>query len=470
MIPGKNLYDRAPVWMQTIAANLLSARNFHRKYGQQFHKSLARLERNEKRTLEEMMERQSRALRDLLAYAVRHVPYYRERQFSPDCLEEWPILDKQTVAASPQQFLSDQFYAQSLMSLHTSGTTGSPLNVRFTNAYHQIEMAFRWRHKAWAGVPFLSSCAYISGHPIVPVHQQKPPFWRFDRMEKRMLCSSYHLAPQHIPAYIEAIAGFSPDFVHGYPSSLYVLAQHMLASTGPKVRPKAVFSASETLLDFQRPVIEEAFAAPLFNWYGNSEMTCNIVQCAAGSLHYRMDYGFLELLPDGTMICTGLNNLAMPLIRYRVGDQAAMGGGTCPCGCAFPTMQRLEGRSEDYVRTPDGRFVGRLDHIFKDVHHVREAQIVQERLDEVILRIQRTDGFTPEEEQIILNEARQRLGRNVKIRFSYVDSIARSANGKFRFIVSRLPVEQREVVPASGSTLAQPASPPPLVSQPRTFD
>jgi phenylacetate-CoA ligase len=446
MIQGKKLYDAAPVWVQTLGANLVSARNFRKKYGPVFREQLAILERNEQMSLDALMEKQSRDVRNLLAYTAQHVPYYRELNLSPERLEDWPILDKKTIAAAPEKFLSDEFDPRTLMSLHTSGTTGTPLHVRFTEASHQTEMAFRWRHKAWAGVPFLSSSAYISGHAVVPIDQAKPPFWRIDFVEKRMLCSSYHLTPRHVPSYIEALARFSPDFVHGYPSSLYVVAKFILAGLGPSVRPKAVFSASETLLDFQRAAIEEAFGARLFNWYGNSEMTCNIVQCAAGNLHYRMDYGVLEVLDDGAIICTGLNNLAMPLIRYWVGDRATMGTGRCSCGCDFPTVQRLEGRIEDYVRTPDGRFVGRLDHVFKDVHHVREAQIVQERLDEVILRIVQTDGYTADEELIILKEIRQRLGRGMKIQFDYVNSIERTTGGKYRFIVSKLPADQLQVL------------------------
>jgi phenylacetate-CoA ligase len=258
------------------------------------------------------------------------------------------------------------------------------------------------------------------------------------------LCSSYHLAPQNLPAYVEALTKFAPDFVHGYPSSLYVLAQYMIEENVEKVRPRAVFTASETLLDFQRMAIEAAFGAKAFNWYGNTEMTCNIIQCAAGSLHYRTDYGVLELLEDGTMICTGLNNLAMPMIRYRVGDVAVARDGVCACGCAFPLMERIEGRIEDYVRTPDGRFVGRLDHLFKDVHHVREAQIVQTRPDELVLRLVKADGFSSKDEQIILKEARMRLGDAMAIRFEFVDRIERTAAGKFRFIVSQLPREQLE--------------------------
>jgi phenylacetate-CoA ligase len=428
---GKGFYGSLPVWAQTLAVNFASARNFKVKYGGVFRGWLADLERDEKKSRDEMLHQQQIALRHLLEYATEHVPAYKGR--SPGNLSEWPILEKATIAARPETFLSDEFNRRDLMELHTSGTTGTPLAVCFSKEYHQIEMAFRWRHKAWGGVPFLSSSAYVSGHPVVPGSQTKPPFWRWDNVEKRLLCSSYHLTPENLASYNAAFQKYRPDFIHGYPSSLFLLGGY---------RPKAVFTASETLLDFQRAAIEKNFGTKVFNWYGNTEMTCNIVECAAGNLHYRTDYGVLELLADGTMIVTGLNNRAMPLIRYRVGDRAVAKAGMCSCGCAFPLIERIEGRVEDYVRTPDGRYIGRLDHLFKDARHVREAQIVQERVDEIVIRIVKEPGF---DERVVLNEARQRLGETIKIRFVYVDAIERTAAGKFRFIVSQLPREQLEL-------------------------
>jgi phenylacetate-CoA ligase len=425
MIPGKGIYDSLPVWAQSLAVNWRSTRGFKAKYGGLFHEQMARLAANESKSRDQLLTEQQQALRTLLEYVRKHVPYYRRLNAPPDDFSAWPILEKKTVAANPRDFLSDEFKFGDLMESHTSGTTGTPLTVWFTKEYHQTEMAFRWRHKAWAGVPFLSSGAYVAGHPVVPPTQTKPPFWRWDKVEKRLLMSSYHLTPQNLPVYAEAFQKYRPDFIHGYPSSLYLLGGY---------KPKAVFTASETLLDFQRVAIEQAFGAKVFNWYGNTEMTSNIVADAEGNLRQRTDYGVLELLDDGTMICTGLNNRAMPLIRYRVGDRAV----AKPGGTGFPLIGRIEGRVEDYVRTPDGRQVGRLDHLFKDVQHVREAQIVQKRLDEIVCRVVRADGFNDGDEQIVRREARQRLGEGVAVRFEFVEEIARTKNGKFRFIVSEL--------------------------------
>lgn len=435
MLPGKRLYDTLPVWVQSAAVRLVGARRYRSKYGRRFQEALAQCEQNERKSRDQLLEEQGAAIRRLLRYAKRHVPYYRRLDL-PEDPAAWPVLDKQTVVSQPEKFLSDACRSDRLLAFKTSGTTGTPLTVYVSPDDHQVEMAFRWRHKAWGGVPFLSKGAYLSGHPVVPAGQQNPPFWRHDPCEQRLFCSSYHFTARNLPFYVDALAEYAPEFVHGYPSSLAVLARYMLRAAQRHVRPRALFTASETLLDCQRMDIEQAFGAKVYNWYGNTELTCNIVECAAGRLHYRTDYGHLEILSDGTMIATGLNNAAMPLIRYRIGDVAWFHEGTCPCGCAFPLIERVEGRVEDYIRTPDGRLVGRLDHLFKDARHVREAQLEQREADEVIVRIVRAEGYARAEERVILAEARRRLGDEIRIRFEYVADIPRTARGKFRFVIS----------------------------------
>ena len=88
--------------------------------------------------------------------------------------------------------------------------------------------------------------------------------------------------------------------------------------------------------------------------------------------------------------------------------------------------------------TPDGRFVGRLDHLFKSSLNVAEAQLVQKTTDKLTIRLVKRPGYSKEDEGAILEEAHDRLGSSIQIELDYVDRIPRESSGKLRFIVSEI--------------------------------
>jgi phenylacetate-CoA ligase len=128
----------------------------------------------------------------------------------------------------------------------------------------------------------------------------------------------------------------------------------------------------------------------------------------------------------------------MPLIRYRTGDSVVPGEGECACGRGGRIVERVLGRVEDFIVTPDGRQVGRLDHVFKGADRVYEAQLIQERVEELEVRIVPRPGFGEGDRRAIEEELRLRLGPSIALSFRLVTEIERGANGKFRFATSRV--------------------------------
>lgn len=110
-------------------------------------------------------------------------------------------------------------------------------------------------------------------------------------------------------------------------------------------------------------------------------MAANISQCLEGFLHVDEDFAAVEFLPAGgdqyRIVGTNLSNLAFPLIRYDTGDLATLTDAICECGRPGRIVEHLDGRQEDYVVTRSGAQLGRIDHIFKDMINIREAQIRQ---------------------------------------------------------------------------------------------
>ena len=68
----------------------------------------------------------------------------------------------------------------------------------------------------------------------------------------------------------------------------------------------------------------------------------------------------------------------MPFINYNTYDIAKLSKNqNCSCGQGGKIIDYILGRVEDYIITPEGRFVGRLDHLFKDAENVKKAQLEQ---------------------------------------------------------------------------------------------
>ena len=181
-------------------------------------------------------------------------------------------------------------------------------------------------------------------------------------------------------------------------------------------------------------------------WYGNTEMCANIVECEQGGIHGRLEHSFMEVVDEtgapvreGHLVSTGFGNSAFPLVRYDTGDIVRLSDRQeCNCGRGGLLFESVIGRTEDYVVTPEGRLVGRLDHLFKDAIQVVEAQLVQSDPGELIIRIVRRPGYSDDDERLIESEARLRLGPEIRLKFEYVPALERTSAGKVRFVLSTL--------------------------------
>ncbi|MFO7653523.1 MAG: hypothetical protein R6X25_06840 [Candidatus Krumholzibacteriia bacterium] len=453
------VYDRSPAFVRDWAITRFSSRRGKAKFGPRYHEALTDLARTQWYTPERAAELQAEKLRKLVHYAVAHVPYYRDlfRQLDlrPDAIDgpadlrRLPVIEKADVRAHQDALRSDVLRnAPGLERLPTSGTSGHPLEIAIDPDCLQIEKAFTWLHRGWGGVHLGDLTAAFAGFLVAPVGQRRPPFWVHDRSENRVIYSVQHLSRSHLPAYADSLRHLAPVMIYGYPTAIYLVAMYLNEQGIGAVRPRAVFTNSETLMPHQRAEIERAFGCRVFDWYGATELVANIVQCEHGSYHVKPEYGVVEVLrrdgspaapgEAGDLVGTGLNNLAMPLLRYRVGDSVVPRAGTCPCGRNGALVEGIVGRVEDVVVTPDGRWLTRLDHVFKGLYAVEEAQLVQETTEELRVRIVRRPGYGDGDEAAVLHNLRERLGDEIRIRFEYLDRIPRTSSGKFRYVVSKV--------------------------------
>lgn len=400
----------------------------------------------------------------ILHRAATRVPYYRHywatrRRHGDhaawDVLANWPLLEKEAVRLNPRAFLADDVQPRKLFWEQTSGTTGTPLETwrsRTTLAMHYAIKTVRTR--GWEGIDDSARWARLGGQVVVPVKQRRPPFWVWNAAMSQLYLSTYHLAPDLVPYYLDALAEYGITYLAGYPSALQALAHEAVRQGRKDLQLKVVYANAEPVLPEQRELMAAAFGCPMRESYGMTESVAGASECPAGRLHQWPEFGVVEVQSDGEFVCTGLLNADFALIRYRLGDRGRVpqDAGPCPCGRSLPTMGPIEGRTQDMVLTPDGRQAMRMECVFYGLP-VRQSQIVQERLDVLRVRLAPGPGFHAGHEIEIINRLRDRIG-DVRIDVDHVDEVPRSANGKVRHVISQLSAAERAEILSRREPLA----------------
>ena len=458
-------YRLAPAWGQNLLLSGFGLFLELERYSGRFREFCELLERTQWLASGEIASYQDERLRAVVAHAYDTVPFYRrrfdERRLRPDDIKgqadlpKIPLLTRDDVRHHFDDLRSRSSAGKAMRTGHTSGTTGTPLTVGYDRDTVWMTYAVFDRHYRWAGCRFGRGgdrVAVARGNVIVPLAQSRPPYWRRNRTQRQLILSSFHMSRRTLGQYFEALRAFQPAVVDGYPSTLYLMAK-FLDSQGATFPVRAAVTSSETLFDFQREMIEKRFACRVFDYYALAERTAFSGECDRHEGHHvAMEYGLAEVVDDdgmprppgsgGRLVGSSLHNLAMPLLRYITNDVTALKPGRCSCGRGLHLMEDVTTKAEDVLTLPDGRLISPsvLTHPFKPLDCIEGSQIVQTDPDRVIVRLVAGDGYTQAHSDHLVRELSARLGEGVRIEIQRVDQLEMSANGKFKWVISRVPL------------------------------
>ena len=445
------IYNRLPVFAQNLAFSAAGAKIQRTRFGAGFEEKLAEFESHEGWSRDELWAWRDARLRELVDHAYRTVAYYRdvmnEGGIDPasikcaDDLAKLPLLTKDMVKANPKAFVSSEASKMDLLHVHTSGTTGSGFQFDSTVECQQAQFACFWRYYRKHGLDRGTWQAQFSSRQAVPQHVNKPPFWRVDNPGRRYYMSAFHESPANLHEYYDVILKKRFEWISGYPSLMVLLAQWMNERSLSFDFVKAVTCGAENLLEHQADAMERAFGVRPVQTYGQTENVAIFSQQPDGRILVDEDFSAVEFLPEeesaggGCLVAgTCLFNYATPLIRYVTKDIVTLGD----TGGARREVLTIDGRREDYLHLPNGTRVGKLDHVFKDTPHFREAQIYQASDYTVTLRVVGEPYLCAEDERTAMKAFKDSVGDSVSVRFEYVPTIERKTSAKLRFVVSEV--------------------------------
>lgn len=419
----------------------------------------SQLERSQWRSAAEIEAEQHESLRNLIAHAQAHCPYYRDAWarlgLTPEMLKSrsefsrWPIIDRETIRANRDRMKSP---GMKLISKATGGSSGEPLQFDLDHDSHERRTAAAHRGYSWAGAAPGTRQLHLWG---VPLGERS---WRarmkdvaYHALQRRRIVPCFEGGPELASEFVQELERYKPDAIVAYTNPMYEVARYLDAqSRRTAFHPKAIVLGAEKVHPFQREIIERVFQAPVFETYGSREFMLIGAECDRHQgLHLTAEHLLVEIVDDhgqpvpagteGNVVITDLFNYGMPFIRYMNGDRAVATDRACACGRQLPMLEKVVGRRLDMLHASGGRLIPGefFPHLVKDFPAVRRFQVVQEELKHVRFALEA--GDMQERDRADLERlVRDAFGPEVRVEFERVERITLTRASKLQVVVNKV--------------------------------
>lgn len=401
----------------------------------------------------QLAEYQQAQLAKIIRHAREATHYYpriaQGMQAGPDSVHHslagLPVLEKETLRSAP-----DELRATAVRGLlekkTTSGSTGQPVTVWKNRDAIARERAATWRAYGWAGISVAAPQGLLWGQPLTVSGRLRAR--SLDFLANRLRLSMFGVTESEMEEFHRKLLSFHPKYLYGYVSAISAFVRYLKSVR--KNLPDSVaalVTTSELLDDATRAYLTDATGLPVFNEYGCGEVGSIAHDCEHGRLHIMSDNVVLECLPDpalpddlGHLAVTDLFNLAMPLIRYRLGDLGLLSSEPCPCGRPYPILEKIVGRAYDLIEDADGRtyhpeaVLYAFEKLKRNGVSLPPYQAVQSDRGTLTVYVQSTQPIAPNTTQSIESEIRSAFAARMTVTVRQVPFLERESSGKLRVV------------------------------------
>jgi len=417
-------------------------------------------------TQSENEKRQLDKFNDLLNYAYNNVPYYKrvfeecgilmngeiKLQTSLD-IQAIPILTKDIIRKESENIYSVEHHMRGSYRNTSGGSTGEPVIFLQDRIYRVNNAANFFLAQSWKGADPYDDVIKIWAAPRDTYVGKKPLITSIkDYFRNRIVLNNLLMSNSDMKRYIKILNKHKPKLIAAYAQSIYEIAKFAKANRIHVEKQNAIHTAAGPLYDFMRKEIEDVFQCKAFNHYGSREVGAIASECSAHEgLHVMMENIFVEVLDEsgkpcqageeGEIVVTTLNNYSMPLIRYKIGDIGILQEyKKCSCGCTYPKIKEVTGRTTDLFKTINNRVVSGAYFIVVLFFRkgIKAYQVIQKRLDQIVVKIVK-DGEVSKDDLLDIEEKiKIAMGNECSVVFEFVDSIPTTKTGKHLYTISEL--------------------------------
>jgi phenylacetate-CoA ligase len=409
---------------------------------------------------------QRRRIRAIVRHAYETVPFYsramRASGLKPSDIQDasdlskLPLISGDDLARDPAGFLSTDFANGRSLPLRSSGTSGRLRTIHYDPRALFLAMAHGHRQRMvfrrFVGRRF--GYREMNASRSGSISESIRGFYESSLWVPRGVDLSRQMLPPSQPfaETVSRLNAFRPDVIMGYGSFLGGLFRRAVHEGVVLARPRLIVYGGDGMADGDRSLIEHECGVPVVSIYQAAEALHLAFQCERReAFHVNHDHVVLQIVdgqgdpvqPGGTgrIVISNLTNRATVILNYLLGDLATLGRRPCPCGRTLSTIERIEGRADDYVVLPGGERLHALS-VQSSVHRIEgviQLQIVQEELRRFLLRVVYTGRA---EWSGVSREIAATLGRMVGgdaiVEVERVDALAVGPSLKVKAVISHV--------------------------------
>ena len=299
-------------------------------------------------------------LNQTLLWARQHCAFYRTRLpaeplNSLDAIHTLPLMDESTFEQGLAPFVGvSQDEINRIVSVPTSGTTGNPKRIAFTqdeqaNIVEYLASGMRMLARPGETIAVLFPTEHTGGlgHLICKGIALAGARVCACGLPTRELGFS-HLAKTCRDQQVCGLVGF-PQHIYAFAvwsryNNIALPVQNVLLS-------------ADNVAPHLKQRIQQCWDAEVYAHYGTTEMGYGgaVECCCHQGMHIRETDLLFEIINPATgrvlpagqwgeLVFTTLNRRAMPLIRYRTGDMSCLLSGACECGSPLQRIGLVKGR------------------------------------------------------------------------------------------------------------------------------
>lgn len=404
----------------------------------------------------------TRALRRLLDHCRVHVPYYAQLLAGIDSdlietdphatLQRLPILTKEKIRSQFNALRSKDSSRRNCRLNTSGGSTGEPVKLIQDDEYRDCSMALRWFSQHLLGCELGQPHVWLWGSERDLDSGTRSPKARFfNYLTNSTWLNAFRMSPENMRQFIEVLNQMRPRLIIAYVQAAYELARFAEREKLRVIPQRALVTSAGTLYPFMREQLRQVFGCPVYNLYGSREVSDIAWELPGRRGLWAPPWAnFIEILDEeghpvpagteGNIVVTCLTNLAMPLLRYWIGDRGAL----LPAEQTNPGQQvlaQVSGRTVDTFRRRDHTLVDGeyFTHLLYYRPWIWKFQVVQTSPERLRFNIVLANGRPPKQElEEITARSRLAMGPDCLVDFEFCNELPTLSSGKFRYTISEI--------------------------------